>query len=101
MDLRTAGRMLYISPADVSVGNGPGVNENEFIHALYAAASERAHFLVPRPIEPVDDLPLHAIIRIDEVQKHGASRISVLEGGNVTPFPATLYPVGGDPGVKR
>jgi glycosyltransferase involved in cell wall biosynthesis len=57
MDLRTAGRMLYISPADVSVGNGPGVNENEFIHALFAAVGERAHFLVPRPVEPVDDLP--------------------------------------------
>ena len=26
MDLRTAGRMLYISPADVSVGNGPGAS---------------------------------------------------------------------------
>lgn len=61
MDLRTAGRMLYVSPADVSVGNGPGVNENEFIHALHAAVGDRAHFLVPRPIEPVDDLPLHAI----------------------------------------
>lgn len=61
MDLRTAGRMLYISPADVSVGNGPGVNENEFIHALYAAVGERAHFLVPRPIEPVDDLPAEAL----------------------------------------
>ena len=45
-------------------------------------------------------LPLHAIIRIDEVQKHGASKITALEGGNVTPFPAALYPAG-DPGVKR
>jgi glycosyltransferase involved in cell wall biosynthesis len=61
MDLRTAGRMLYVSPADVSVGNGPGVNENEFIHALHAAVGERAHFLVPRPVEPVDDLPLPSL----------------------------------------
>jgi glycosyltransferase involved in cell wall biosynthesis len=61
MDLRTAGRMLYLSPADVSVGNGPGVNENEFIHALHAAVGERAHFLVPRPVEPVDDLPADAL----------------------------------------
>jgi hypothetical protein len=45
-------------------------------------------------------LPLHAIIRIDEVQKHGASKITALEGGNVTPFPAALYPAG-DPGQKR
>ena len=45
-------------------------------------------------------LPLHAIIRIDEVQKHGASKITAFEGGNVTPFPAALYPAG-DPGLKR
>jgi len=61
MDLRTAGRMLYVSPADVSVGNGPGVNENEFIHALHAAVGERAHFLVPRPLEAVDDLPAQSL----------------------------------------
>jgi glycosyltransferase involved in cell wall biosynthesis len=61
MDLRGAGRMLYISAADVSVGNGPGVNENEFIHALYGAIGERAHFLVPRPAEAVDDLPAAAL----------------------------------------
>ena len=46
-------------------------------------------------------LPLHAVIRIDEVQKHGVSKISVLEGGNVTQFPAALFPSGSDPGVKR
>ncbi len=61
MDLRGAGRLLYISAADVSVGNGPGVNENEFIHALHAAVGERAHFLVPEPIESVDDLPAEAL----------------------------------------
>jgi glycosyltransferase involved in cell wall biosynthesis len=53
--------MLYISAADVSVGNGPGVNENEFVHALYGAIGERAHFLVPRPVETVDDLPAAAL----------------------------------------
>ncbi|MGH8251555.1 MAG: DUF1820 family protein [Steroidobacteraceae bacterium] len=46
-------------------------------------------------------LPLHSIIRIDEVRKQGVSKISVLEGGNVAPFPATIYPAGTDPGVKR
>ena len=61
MDLRASGRMLYVSPADVSVGNGPGVNENEFIHALYDAIGERAHFLVPRPSESIDDLPAQAL----------------------------------------
>jgi hypothetical protein len=46
-------------------------------------------------------LPLHAIIRIDEVRKQGVSKISVLEGGNVAPFPGAMYPAGTDPGVKR
>ena len=46
-------------------------------------------------------LPLHAVIRIDEVRKQGVSKISVLEGGNVAQFPVTLYPAGTDPGVKR
>jgi glycosyltransferase involved in cell wall biosynthesis len=61
MDLRAAGRVLYISAADVSVGNGPGVNENEFIHALDKALGERAHFLVPEPSEAVDDLPARSL----------------------------------------
>ena len=46
-------------------------------------------------------LPLHSVIRIDEVRKQGVSKISVLEGGNVAQFPVTLYPAGGDPGAKR
>ena len=46
-------------------------------------------------------LPLHAVIRIDEVRKQGVSKISALEGGNVTQFPVALYPAGGDPGAKR
>jgi hypothetical protein len=46
-------------------------------------------------------LPLHSIIRIDEVRKHGVSKISALEGGNVTQFPVPIYPAGTDPGAKR
>jgi hypothetical protein len=46
-------------------------------------------------------LPLHSIIRIDEVRKHGVSKISALEGGNVAQFPVQIYPAGTDPGAKR
>ena len=46
-------------------------------------------------------LPLHSIIRIDEVRKQGVSKISALEGGNVTQFPVPMYPAGTDPGAKR
>jgi hypothetical protein len=38
-------------------------------------------------------LPLHSIIRIDEVEKQGTSKISKLEG-NVTQFPMPLYTPG-------
>ena len=38
-------------------------------------------------------VPMHSIIRIDEVEKKGQSKILDLdENANVTPFPATMYP---------
>lgn len=40
-------------------------------------------------------LPLHSIIRIDEVDKQGTSKISKLEG-NVTQFPVPVYTPGGE-----
>ena len=42
-------------------------------------------------------LPMHAIVRIDEVEKQGASKISELEGGKVTPFPMPMYTPGDKP----
>lgn len=47
-------------------------------------------------------IPMHAVIRVDEVEKEGANKISSTDGSNVTPFPAgTMYPGGkrdgGDP----
>jgi hypothetical protein len=37
-------------------------------------------------------LPMHSILRIDEVKKHGVSKITALEGGaNVAQFPMPLY----------
>ena len=41
-------------------------------------------------------LPMHSIIRIDEVEKHGTSKISKIEG-NVTPFPMPIYTPGDKP----
>jgi hypothetical protein len=45
-------------------------------------------------------LPMHSIIRIDEVEKQGVSKVSDVEGGNVTQFPMPVYapPGGGDKG---
>lgn len=39
-------------------------------------------------------LPMHAIIRIDEVDKEGVSKISKLENGNVAQFPVPVYTPG-------
>ena len=40
-------------------------------------------------------LPLHSVIRIDEVDKQGISKISRSEGGNVAQFPVPMYTPGG------
>ena len=39
-------------------------------------------------------LPMHSIIRIDEVDKQGVSKISKLEGSNVAQFPLPVYTPG-------
>lgn len=44
-------------------------------------------------------LPMHSILRIDEVDKQGISKISKFEGGNVTQFPVPVYTPGGGPGA--
>ena len=46
-------------------------------------------------------LPLHSVLRIDEVRKQGVSKITALEGGNVAQFPGPIYtppPGGAGPG---
>jgi len=39
-------------------------------------------------------LPMHSIVRIDEVDKEGISKISRVEGGNVAQFPMPVYTPG-------
>jgi len=50
-------------------------------------------------------LPLHSVLRIDEVKKQGVSKISALEGdSNVAQFPVPLYSSstpGGDAPPKK
>lgn len=44
-------------------------------------------------------LPMHSVLRIDEVRKQGVGKISAYEGGNVAQFPMpTLVPPGSGPG---
>jgi hypothetical protein len=42
-------------------------------------------------------LPLHSVLRIDEVRKQGVSKISTMEGSNVAQFPMPIY----TPGDKK
>jgi hypothetical protein len=46
-------------------------------------------------------LPMHSILRIDEVRKQGVSKVSDFEGTNVSPFPLSMYPPASGPGTKK
>lgn len=48
-------------------------------------------------------LPMHSVLRIDEVKKQGVSKISTFEGANVAQFPIPLYSSapGGDAPPKK
>ena len=46
-------------------------------------------------------LPMHSILRIDEVKKQGVSKVSNFEGTNVSPFPMSMYTPASDPGSKK
>ena len=43
-------------------------------------------------------IPLHSIVRIDEGDKQGTSKVSKFEGGNVAQFPVPIYTPGDKPG---
>ena len=45
-------------------------------------------------------LPMHSILRIDEVKKQGQSKVSAFEGGNVAQFPMSMYQPA-EPGPKK
>lgn len=46
-------------------------------------------------------LPMHSVLRIDEVEKQGISKITDAEGGNVTQFPVPMYTPPGHGGGGR
>ncbi len=46
-------------------------------------------------------LPMHAVLRIDEVKKQGVSKISAFEGSNVAQFPVPIYTPGGDSNARK
>jgi len=46
-------------------------------------------------------LPMHAVLRIDEVRKSGVAKITAYEGGNVAQFPVPIPTPVNDPGSRR
>lgn len=47
-------------------------------------------------------LPMHSVLRVDEVRKQGVSKITTLEGGsNVAQFPVPMFPTGGDSNARK
>jgi hypothetical protein len=46
-------------------------------------------------------LPLHSVIRIDEVRKSGVSKVSPTDGSNVAQFPFPVYTPPGGPGSRE
>jgi hypothetical protein len=43
-------------------------------------------------------LPMHYVLRIDEVEKQGIGKVTTAEGGNVTQFPVPMYTPSGQGG---
>ena len=43
-------------------------------------------------------IPMHAVLRIDQVEKQGVSKISNIEGDNIAHFPVPMYTPGTDGG---
>jgi hypothetical protein len=47
-------------------------------------------------------LPMHSVLRIDEVKKQGISKVVAMEGGsNVAQFPVPIYTPGGDSNARK
>jgi len=46
-------------------------------------------------------LPMHSILRIDEVKKQGQAKILALEASNVSQFPVPIYTPGGDSNARK
>ncbi|MEJ2255839.1 MAG: DUF1820 family protein [Woeseiaceae bacterium] len=99
-------KVLFMSQGQVyeiyarSVGHGEMFG---FIEVEQLVFGERTTVVVDPSEEKVKSefehvrrtyLPLHSIIRIDEVDKQGVSKISRLEGGNVAQFPMPVYTPG-------
>ena len=110
MSQKTLYRVVFMSQGQVyeiyarEVGHGAMFG---FVEVAQLVFGERTTVVVDPSEEKIKSefehvtrtyLPMHSIIRIDEVEKQGASKISKLEG-NVAQFPMPIY-TPGDGGSK-
>ena len=108
MSAKTIFKIIFISQGQVyeiyarSVGHGSLFG---FVEIEKLVFGERSSVVVDPSEEKIKTefagvtrtyLPMHSIIRIDEVEKQGMSKISKLEGGNVAQFPVPIYTPGGE-----
>lgn len=100
------GQVFEIYAASVSQGEMFG-----FIEVEQILFGERSQLIVDSSEERLKTefagvkrvfIPLHAVIRIDEVEKRGAARITPSEGGSsvVKAFPVPAAPFGKGPGQR-
>ena len=45
-------RFIYITEYDISIDNGPGINEREFVKSLYKELKEQIVCVIPSPAYP-------------------------------------------------
>lgn len=76
-----------------------------FVEVADLALDERRTVLVDPGLEKVRTefegvrrtyMPMHSVLRIDEVEKQGTSKVSKAEGSNVAQFPIPVYTPGSD-----
>ncbi len=71
INLQKSGRILYVTSADISIGNGPGVNEREFVLGLFSLLGDRAHVMIPEPEESLPDgLPEGCVTLVKPHKRH-------------------------------
>jgi len=105
MNKKTLYRIVFISQGQIyeiyarEIGHGSMFG---FIDVAQLVFGERTSVVVDPTEEKIKSefegvtrtyLPMHAIIRIDEVEKHGVSKISKAEG-NIAQFPMPVYTPG-------
>ena len=99
-------KVIFLNQGQVYEIYAKGVNQGPylgFIEVCEILFGERSQVVVDPSEESLKRefndvrrtyVPLHAVVRIDEVEKQGVSRISpgAKGDGTLTPFPTAIYP---------